>query len=248
MSELIHDYSERMKRARANEDKVLQFLKTELYSTANVISKLLNFKTVNSVYKVLNRMIREDLISVEEIVSDNVVAKSLRLYGITTHGAVMGQTEEDNPLLVHTFQPSKVNLTTLQHRIDTQLLRIEAEKTGRTWIALNNIELLKGSKLPDGMILLADGRKLAIEVERTAKSPKRYQEIANLYADTFKQNNLVNVLYLFPDVGLKNRVERIFKALPILGTGINAIQLREGDIYSLFTFMTYEEFTDYLQS
>jgi len=248
MSELIHDYSARMERARSNEDKILQFLKTELYNPASVLSLLLGFKSVNSVYKVLNRMIKDDLITVEEVVSDNIIAKSVRLYGITTHGAVMAQTEEDDPLIVHTFQPSKVNLTTLQHRIDTQILRIEAERAGRTWVALNNIELSKGSKLPDGMILRPDGSRIAIEVERTAKSPKRYQEIANLYANTFKSNNLVNVLYLFPNTGLKNRVERIFNALPRLGDGINAIQLKEGDIYSLFTFMTYEEFTEYLQS
>lgn len=248
MSELIYDYGERMGRARANEEKVLKFLKTEIYTTANVLAKLLNFKTVNSIYKVLNRMIRDEYLSFEEILSDNIVAKSVRLYGITTHGAVMAQEEQDDPLNVVTFQPSKVNLTTLQHRIDTQLLRIEAENAGRTWIALNNIRLVKGSKLPDGMILRPDGTRLAVEVERTAKSPKRYQEIANLYARTFKENNLVNVLYLFPDVTLKNRVQRIYSALPSLGEGINAVQLRDGDIFRLFTFMTYEEFSDYLNS
>lgn len=248
MSQLIHDYSERRGRTLANEAKILQFLKTEIYSTPRVLSNLLNFKTVNSIYKILNRMIAEDLLMVEEIQGDNDFMKNTRLYGITTNGAIMAQSEEDDPLHVVNFQPSKVNLTTLQHRIDTQLMRVSAENSGRTWIALNNIELLKGSKLPDGMILRDDGTKIAIEVERTAKSPKRYQEIANLYAERFKENNLVNVLYLFPNATLKNRIERIFNALPSLGHGINAIQLQTGNIYRMFTFMTYDEFQDYLKS
>lgn len=225
---LIKNYSERIKKRDENERKILAFLKTEIYTTAKILSDLLDFKAVSSVYSVLKRMEKNGVLIKKEIILDGV--KNFGLYGITSHGALLALTEDEDPFKILTFQPSKIAINTLQHRLDIQKIRVSAEKMGFEWKALHNVKSESKSKLPDAL-LKVDGVIYPIEIERVAKSPKRYKEIAERYKNHFSERGWGGVLYLFPNEQLKNRVIRIFKAV-----------LNESDFLNKFKFKTYDEF------
>jgi len=225
---LISNYQDRMRRSQENKEKILFFLKTEIYSTAKILSNLLKFKTVSPIYSILKKMEEDKLIIKHEVMtnSDN----KINLYGITSHGYIMTLDEKDNQLKTITFQPSKVSLSTLQHRLDIQKNRIVAENKNFEWRSLHNVKLNSNIKLPDALIRTDSSKVYAIEIERVAKSPKRYSEIINKLTIQANDKNWSGVIYLFPSKQLKVRIERIFSA--IIGD----------DKKNIFIFKTYEDF------
>lgn len=224
---LIQSYEERMNKRDENERKIICFLKTEIYTTAKILAKLLDFKGVSSVYSILKRMEKNGLLLKKEIILDGV--KDFSLYGITSHGALLALDENEDPFKILTFQPSKIAINTLQHRLDIQKIRVSAEKMGFEWKALHNVKSESKSKLPDAL-LKVNGVVFPVEVERVAKSPKRYKEIAERYQKHLSERGWGGVLYLFPNEQLKNRVVRIFQAV-LVDESINR-----------FEFKTYDEF------
>lgn len=236
----IRSYAARMAKSAENEQKILMFLRDELYTTAQVLAKLLKFASVSPVYAILNRMCRAGLLAAEKFDTDGL--RPFKLYGITSHGAVMVKTNKDDPLRVRTFQPSKVNLNTLRHRLDTQFLRILAEAQGMQWKPSHNITLTKGQKAPDALMRTPEKQIFAIEVERVAKSPQRYREIMEIYLKQLPENGWHGVIYLFPDENLKRRIARIFHAITDINVNGQRFTLSPAQRERTFQFITYKDF------
>ncbi|MDE9571531.1 hypothetical protein KKJ16_21650, partial [Xenorhabdus bovienii] len=61
----IRSYKERMAKKQDNEQAILRFLKDEIYSTAEILSRVLNYTATSTVYTTLNRMCAKGLLRTE---------------------------------------------------------------------------------------------------------------------------------------------------------------------------------------
>ena len=236
----IRSYRERMAKKQDNETEILRFLKDEIFSTAEVLSKVLNYTAASTVYGTLNRMCTNGLLSTEQVNLGGY--RPFKLYGITQHGAVMVMEDHDDPFKLKAFEPSKITLSTLEHRLDIQRLRLVAKDQGYQWKSTSNLKLEKGQKYPDGL-MRKDGKIFAVEIERVAKSPKRYREIVELYLNQLQKNGWDAVVYLFPSPQLRDRVQRIFYAVDAVSIAGLIQPVTKVVIDRYFQFKTYGEFS-----
>ena len=234
----IRSYSERMAKKQDNETEILRFLKDEIFSTAEILSKVLNYTAASTAYGTLNRMCTNGLLSTEQINLGGY--RPFKLYGITQHGAVMVMEDHDDPFKLKAFEPSKITLSTLEHRLDIQRMRLVAKNQGYQWKSTSNLKLEKGQKYPDGL-MRKDGNIWAVEVERIAKSPKRYREITEIYLNQITQNSWSGVVYLFPNEKLRDRVRRIFYAVDSATIAGQLHRITPEIIDRYFQFKKYEE-------
>jgi hypothetical protein len=97
----------------------------------------------------------------------------------------------------------------MQHHIDTQRARLQAEAAGWAWKAgklLYNTGLLK---VPDAIATSPTGERIAIEIERTIKTPLRYQQIIPQALRDIKSGRYDRVQYISP----QNRADAVERAL-----------------------------------
>lgn len=195
-------------RSIENQKKVLQFLRQEKFSTRQIIQQLLGLKTRAGAWKILVKMEQENWLK------QHSISSALTLWGITPEGMREVSLEETGFLDDVGFLPSKVSLSTLQHSLDIQYVH--------TLCVQQNIEFQLGKalgsraeadKVPDA-IIVASGKKIAVEVERTLKSRTRYDVIIYHYLKAIKAGNYQEVLYVMPD---EKRCRQVKKALYGLG-------------------------------
>ncbi len=229
---LISDYQARQQRIEDKRRKLLRFLRYETWSSAEVLQQMLGLSS-NGIYKTLSAFERDKLIS-----SHYVVELKHRIWGITPTGLFYAWDEneimEDRP----TFQPSKVKAVMIRHHLDLQLARLKAEAAGWQQWRLEG-DLPKGiSKRPDAVVINPQGECIAIELERTVKTRKRYEVIFSDYLQAIKQGEYREVNYICPDPDFANRLQRLFQqidSVPILNqrVAINDKHRSRLPVYSL---------------
>ena len=75
-------------------------------------------------------------------------------------------------------------------------------------------------KRPDAIALNPEGQTIAIELERTIKTLKRYEAIFSIYLQQMKRDEYFQVHYVCPDASFAPRLERMFtliKSVPVAG-------------------------------
>jgi hypothetical protein len=124
---------------------------------------------------------------------------ALKIYGITAHGLAISCAD---PRL-KAFEIGKTNPSWVPHHLESQFVRIRAERAGwKDWIPgkvlmLNtNADRLK--KLPDSLASRPDGRKVAIEVERFVKSRKRLAVVVGEHLKQIADQRYDFVYYFTP--------------------------------------------------
>ncbi|MEW6558944.1 MAG: hypothetical protein AB1412_01925 [Pseudomonadota bacterium] len=188
-------------RAQAKEALVLDFLASgEVWSTAPLLAQLLAL-SLRRAYALIQRMERDNLLSVDRISS------RLALVGITPTGLAYSQ----HPAAAQCprFEPGRVSEAFIAHHIDTQRARLHAEAAGWGWTPgklLYNAGLLK---VPDALATSPNGERVAIEIERTIKTPLRYQQIIPAALRDIKAGRYDRVQYLSP----QGRADAVLRAL-----------------------------------
>ena len=194
--QLISDPKERAERAAEKEDYVLAWLVDFVYSTTDVLGVVLELKP-SATLSALRRLERKGYIVRDEIpVYGRIV---LPIWGITMTGLMAYLTPkqiETQKLRYH--QKGRVALSSLQHEMDVQRVALfceQAEKYNSQYWTTNR-ELPWPSKkgdprwpvYPDGLMnvpINGDEDNLAViavEIERTRKTPKRYIQILKGHA------------------------------------------------------------------
>ena len=69
------------------------------------------------------------------------------------------------------------------------------------------------AKYADAIAIRPDGQKVAIEVERTVKTVKRYAEILVSHLEARKQGKWDWIYYLSPDEAVRDRVQRAYSEI-----------------------------------
>lgn len=191
-------YEERLERQDRNERSILLFIAAEGFSTAQMLAELLGYKHPQSVYKILHRL--------EE-------KKFLRTYKMDFIGNLYlltptGTSQLDEQAEVKNIKPHEIKPYSMEHRLAIQKCHIAMIRNRVEWKTSTG-KIKKGQQKPDGAILFTydkeEKSEIAIEVELTIKTRKRYYQIYNSYISSrFKL-----ILYVVPNEVLKKRLENI---------------------------------------
>ena len=197
-------HEERQARKENNENRVLEFLASEGVSTAAMLSELLGYQQPQSVYKILRRLQENRIISARKI---DVIGN---LYRLTKSG--MDALPPDlKPKIVNA---GDINPLSINHRLAIQKCHIMMIKNNVKW-EFSTGRAKKGSQKPDGVIWFhlnsTELSPVAVEVELTVKTRKRYNEIIRVYSGMKYQV----VVYVVPNQVMCDRIKRIFEDIKI---------------------------------
>lgn len=152
---------------------VLRFLRTEIFTTAEVVEQLLGLSTTPT-KGTLRALQRDGQVKHHQLARDDSGRPAVDLWGITLHGQF--EATENEVFSEKTFVPSSVSRTLIDHKIAIQKVRIDREKVGYTeWVNGQDLGRLKlGEARPDAVALDQNGVRVAFEIELTIKPLARY--------------------------------------------------------------------------
>lgn len=205
---------ERSRAIQAKRNVILGWFRNYSWSHIDVLTIVTGLGR-RAVESTLVKMQRDELMRSSEVIL--VRGRPVRIWGLTHHGAHFAVPIEEEIHHVPVFEPRKVAVSTLEHEISVQCIHAHALRMGwRDWRTANqvSIQLAKGGlKIPDGIATDPSGERTAIEVERTLKSARRYEELLVSYLDGRKRGIWKRVLYLSPSDDMAARVERAYRAI-----------------------------------
>lgn len=214
-----------LKKAKENQDIVLDFLVNETWTRVDIVQDLLGFKSVQGAYKVLKNLEKMDL--VRRFSLPIMSGRSLTIWGITTHGLGMAFKGgwDDRPA----FSPSRVRLSSAGHHLGLQSLRVKFINAGWSWSLGNRVPHVKGRVYPDAIAVRSDGLKIAVEYERTLKSLKRYREILVSHLAARKDGLWEGIWYISPSE-LVDRLSNAFHSIGHAKFQGERFQIEEGHL------------------
>ncbi|MGY5652748.1 MobC family replication-relaxation protein [Vibrio cincinnatiensis] len=233
------DHAQRTARNEEKTRLVLRFLRDETWTHIDVIQQLLGIKTRSPVHGFLRKLEARELIKSEFF--SVAYGRDIQIWGITPNGLAHsfddGEEYKDRP----TFSVKKVTQSTMQHKLDLQRLRVLCERCGFTnWRDGSQLGLRKsGFKVPDALVDM-NGNTVAIEVERTIKTAKRYAEIIASHLRASRDRHWTKVFYFCPDEQTKKRLMNVFFSVKELKFEGQVFPLNSAH-YDKFQFFTYED-------
>lgn len=203
---------ERSARQQEKRERLLRFLREEIWSTPEILGQVLGLRSRQAVWKSLKQF------QAEQILRHHVYAAlggEFVVWGITAHGQALAFHPEEEKINATYFEPSKVSEMTIRHSLDIQRLRIAAERQGwREWRNGQNLGAMsKGMNRPDVLALDPTGMKAVLEIERTVKTVRRYRAILGDYLQRIKQREIAKVIWVCPTKDLAHRLTRIIFGL-----------------------------------
>lgn len=238
VDEYKKNYALRMARNAEKQTTLLRFLRSEYYVSADNVAALFDVVALPPVYRFLAKMEADGFLT-SAVFGDG---RGQKLWGLTPHGVAFSFDEDEAITDVTPFQPSKISLANIRHHLDVQRIRIFATRQSmQDWQSASSMTV-KGVKTPDAVAKTPTGKTVAIEVERTVKTPKRYREIVGNYLANRQAQGWEFVWYIMPDEPTKNRVQRIFQSIDsvvINGATRKLTELGDNPL-GFIKFLTYE--------
>lgn len=245
MSNFIHSRAERERIKADKEEKILSFLLEETYSTSEIISKLLN-TTQTTAYRTLKKMEKNDLVRLHVIGLDLGRVGKQAIWGLTPTGALIATDPDMEDFKVDYFEVGKVKPITMAHSFALQRAKVSALNSGWTnWLSSLKMQQLANKdrsvwlQVPDAVAYSPEKVKTAIELERTVKTPKRYDEILSKYAQMLNSGTVDQVIYICPDK-IAPRLAKLFKNIKKINLDGNVEPVSE-ELLSKFSFLSYQE-------
>jgi DNA-binding MarR family transcriptional regulator len=222
---LITDKASQRARIDAKRSTVLAWLAGEGYTTPGMLGEVLGLQR-NAVYKTIEAMQRDGLVARDEV---HWLGAKVRLITLTPHGAAMAAEPGEE---VWAYETGRVAPSTIAHTMAVQQARLQAKKAGWTeWTPDRQCHRLAGAdawlKVPDAVVKSPAGDLVAIELERTIKTKKRYEAIMAAYLQMVRKGTVARVLYLCPDPKVTPRVQAIFRGIESVPVGGQRVPLTE---------------------
>lgn len=220
---LMRSPAERALRQQNKQDAVLRWLRDEIWSTPELLAQVMGLTARSGAYRTLAMMEREGFLRSAAVPIFNGMEQ--KIFGITSHGLAHAYGADEPYVQRPTFEPSKVKLTTLQHELDIQMLRLRASRAGwQQWIPGARLGIASPDmKRPDAVVRSLAGEIVAIEVERTIKTLKRYEVLMSQYFQAISKGQYTSVVWLCPTLDLASRLLRILRTIqsvPVAGTRV----------------------------
>lgn len=212
-------FLEKQSRADAKRELILQFLASgEVFATVAILSRVIS-ASPSSTTRTLDCLIRDGALKFEMHV---VQSRRSHIYGITPHGlGLVGKFDSRH------FELGKTNTSYISHHIDTQIVRLNAEENDwEDWQPGKSLYGQHLEKVPDAIVTNPNEKRVAIEIERHIKTPKRYSEIISAHLQAITQKRWAEVHYLCPD-NLHKKVEAAFMHIDSVLVKGERIQLQQ---------------------
>jgi len=237
---LIASPAEREQRVAVKRHAVLRFLRQHLWSTRDILQEVMKLGSRQAAHRMLVRLEQDGLLNRHLI---SAVGGNLTIWGITPHGQGMAfNPQSEAPVLAY-FEPSKVSEQRLRHQLDTQRLRLAAEKAGWTnWTDGDRLGAgSKDVKRPDAIAIDCAGVKTAIECERTLKTSKRYEKILVSYLQSIKSGTIGRVVWVSPDTNVSLRVRTIITGIHSVSVAGQRVQIDPQRHHAGLVFTDYAQ-------
>jgi len=234
--------TERAAAIRAKRDAILGWFRNYPWSHVDVLVEVTGLGT-RAIQSTLAKMQRDDLVRSADI----LIARggTVRIWGLTHHGLHFAIPIDEPLENISVFEPSKVPVSTLEHDIAVQSVHARALRSGWTeWQTAGQAAAMlakRGLKIPDGIALSPNGQRTAIEVERTLKSARRYEELLVSYLAGRKASLWQHVLYLSPTTEIIARVERAYRAVKKARYNGQVFEVTPAHL-ALFSFQSIDSF------
>jgi len=235
---LISDPSLRAARNEEKKQLLLEWLVDFTWTTPAIAGQVMGVASRGAINKSLTHLEQKGLIRSAKL--QLMTGRTQRIVGVTPDGLLWCEKNDaafDKP----TFDPARVALSTAQHRLDVQSCRLKVRDADDfSWIAENNYpkEL---TYRPDAIIKTAN-TTIALELERTAKTRKRYQQLVVQHLRQIKQGLYDEVHYVSTLNGFAERLERLFfsiKKVPVKGQQV----LFSDDLKQRFKFSNIDDWS-----
>ncbi|MCA3966968.1 MobC family replication-relaxation protein [Vibrio vulnificus] len=209
MSVLIADKVERDKRNHEKMAAVIQFLKQETYTDIHNLMAIMQYQKRQPLDRLLNKLIALGFITkhVFEFQTGKVSIWGITDLGLTQH--IRTLNEDFRP-----FEPSKVKLMTLEHKLMNQKVQIYLARNGwRDWHNADQYSFRSQYEVehrPDAIMTAPNGYTIAIETERTLKHVSRYRSIFKSHILAKQKGYWNAVFYVVPDDNIRHLLEKRF--------------------------------------
>lgn len=241
MSNLISSKAEQDRIKAEKQSKILSFLLDEHFSTSTVLALLLNM-TPNGVQRTLRRMEKAELIKAHTV-DFELSSWNLKVWGLTPTGALLATDMSES---LKFFEVGRIKPITIAHSLALQRVKVLSLSCGWDHWESSSRMLKKANEsrstwvqIPDAVAHSPKGRKVAIELERTVKTPKRYVEILANYAEMISMGVVDEVIYVCPEQ-LTARLERLFHRIEKIIFKGKVIPTPAG-LLERFYFSSYED-------
>lgn len=226
-------YAQKMARAEVKKQMLLRFLASgEVYTTTQMAARLLCCST-RAASTTLSSLAMARAVKFE---SHLVGSHKTTLWGITPHGlALTGKIESA------IFELGRTNPAYIPHHIQTQAARLAAESAGWTnWVPGKILYNSGLKKVPDALATNPSGEIVAIEIERNAKTLKRYEEVMGQHLQELSNKKWKYVHYVCP-AGLASRIENIFSKIESVkvGSSKETIEQKHRDRFKFFDLASW---------
>lgn len=246
---LIASNEERKSRNTEKIAQLLHFLKQETWSDFATIKLLFGFKVNPPLYRLLEKV--ENMGLIQKYVFKSRLG-SLAIWGITQDGLAVVISPDDR-VFPPRFEPSKLKGWNLDHHLDNQQVRLILEQKGATgWINGDRNTFLNQFNVkhrPDGLITLPNGRRIAIETERSLKTKGRYQQIIASHLKARTQSSWFYVFYIVPDEQKKRALLLLFETIKhvIENNQHVTLEAKHRNVFRVYTMEELKnlELTDY---
>lgn len=240
---IIKDARERAARAHEKRHALLRFLRDELYTTPPVAALVMRCGE-RAAQQTVTALERDGLVRRHRFIFMPGLPPVV-LVAITEHGQGMAfdpdKGERPNE---RAFEPGRYSLTYLHHTTAMQRLRVVAEQSGviKKWLPGEMLGAgRKHEKRPDAVLLTARGVRVAIEVERSLKSQKRYAAVLAGHLEAIQQKKWSRALWVSPTNDFSKRVRAL--VLSTRRARISGIDTMLSEAhYSPLSFAEYDNF------
>jgi hypothetical protein len=238
-----HSHADRLARRDDKRRKLLAWLRSEIWTTPRIAADVMGLDLVSSAGRPLAAMARDGLVAVDEVTHPNNT--KLQLVGITLDGQAHIAGLLDKPFIARAYERGRVGLLTMSHRSDLQALRLACARAGwREWRYPDRVpaaaKTSKDTHRPDAIALHPSGMRIAIEVERTIKTAKRYRFIAGRHLDAMARDDYQRVVYAAPDAARATALQTIWQSLGHVVVAGRDVTVTD-DLFVDWRFCTYSQ-------
>ena len=198
--------------------------------------------TPNGVQRTLRKMEKAELIKAHTI-DFELSVWNLKIWGLTPTGALLATDLDED---IKFFEVGRIKPITIAHSLALQRVKVIA--LSNRWVEWeSSSKMLKKAnenrstwiQVPDAVARSPKDRKVAVELERTVKTPKRYVEILANYAEMMSMGVIDEVIYVCP-AQLTARLERLFHRIEKIIFRGKVVPTPDG-LLKRFYFISYEE-------
>ena len=205
------------------------------WTTPALAGKVMGLRS--AIHKTLNSFEQQGLIKQSQI--QFLTGRDITIFGITTDGLLWCDNKNNHSYLKPVFDPARVSVSTFQHRLDVQHCRLKVEvRKNVSWFAENNLP--KSLSYRPDAIIQAPGNTIALELERSAKTRKRYQQIIVQHPRQIKQGHYSQVHYVSTISGFAERLQGLFDSIAMITTKGQQV-LFTNELRSHFKFFYFDD-------